>query len=562
MKAMASSNEANSNARLSSVRVRGSAPGSSDVATVQCGRACKAAASSVSVSSFSCTFGRGYRMGSADARWNPRSATRVSTSGKIGFPSVVPQLEPLDAGQIGDALRQGVPGGIDVAEQQQRVDEAPRPRAASRMSSRTQSSVLVHAAAAEVARRCATSRARSRDQERRPRPAHRDPVGPGVGHTDRSVSIEDAVRPEGSTMVRASQRDAAELSARAIADAMRVARDCPCSTIVLRLVRGCLARHGTTADPPASMLLVSGPAAHDGFAVPSKWARTRAAVALPTTVGQLAPRSRRAPRARSRRRESSWRRLVGPDARDVVQLGAQRPARCGPGGGSRSRSGAPRRARAARAAAPARSAAGRSARRRPRTKISSSRLARLATRLVAEAQLLERLERRAELALAAVDQHEVGQVLALLEQSLVAPAHDLAHRGEVVGRPRARPSIAELAVVRLLRQPVLEARPSRPRCPSPGCSRCRSTRCGAARPRGRAGRAARAGSPATAGAGASTPARRPAGVADHQLEQAHLLAALRDADASRASPAAALSHASSSSRSGHRPPATRTSRGT
>ena len=56
--------------------------------------------------------------------------------------------------------------------------------------------------------------------------------------------------------------------------------------------------------------------------------------------------------------------------------------------------------------------------------------------LVAEAQLLEGRDRGPELALAAVDQHEVGQVLALLEQPPVAPPHDLAHRGEVVGRAR------------------------------------------------------------------------------------------------------------------------------
>ena len=58
--------------------------------------------------------------------------------------------------------------------------------------------------------------------------------------------------------------------------------------------------------------------------------------------------------------------------------------------------------------------------------------------LVAQAQLVEGRGGRTELALAAVDQHEVGQVLALLEQALVAPAHHLAHGGEVVGRARPR----------------------------------------------------------------------------------------------------------------------------
>ena len=61
-----------------------------------------------------------------------------------------------------------------------------------------------------------------------------------------------------------------------------------------------------------------------------------------------------------------------------------------------------------------------------------------------------------ELALAAVDQDEVGQLLALLQQPPVAAAHHLAHRREVVRRT-GHAAHAELPVVRLLGQPVLEA---------------------------------------------------------------------------------------------------------
>ena len=63
----------------------------------------------------------------------------------------------------------------------------------------------------------------------------------------------------------------------------------------------------------------------------------------------------RTPRSEPKR-ESSFRRLIGPHAGDVVQLRAQRALRRASGGGSRWRSGAPRRARAARAAGPATSA--------------------------------------------------------------------------------------------------------------------------------------------------------------------------------------------------------------
>ena len=186
---------------------------------------------------------------------------------------------------------------------------------------------------------------------------------------------------------------------------------------------------------------------------------------------------------------------------------------------------------------------------RPRTKISSSRFARLRDRLVAEAELLERVDRGPELALAAVDQHEVGQLLALLEQPLVAAAHHLAHRGEVVGRARHALD-PELAVVGLLRQAVLE---DDHRGHDVGALDVRDVEAldaAAARPRGRAGRAAPAGSPATACAGASTPARRRAGRCATTSSSRRSFSPRCGTWMRTWVPRRAASHASSSSRSG------------
>ncbi len=76
-------------------------------------------------------------------------------------------------------------------------------------------------------------------------------------------------------------------------------------------------------------------------------------------------------------------------------------------------------------------------------------------RLIAQAQLLEGLDRGAQLALAPVDEDEVRQILPLLQETLVPPAHDLAHGSEVVRGPREALH-PELAVVGLLRKPLLE----------------------------------------------------------------------------------------------------------
>ena len=76
-------------------------------------------------------------------------------------------------------------------------------------------------------------------------------------------------------------------------------------------------------------------------------------------------------------------------------------------------------------------------------------------RLVAEAQLLEGLDRGPELSLAAVDQDELRQLLPFLQQPAVAPADDLAHRGEVV-RSTGHALHPELPVVGLLRKALLE----------------------------------------------------------------------------------------------------------
>ena len=53
---------------------------------------------------------------------------------------------------------------------------------------------------------------------------------------------------------------------------------------------------------------------------------------------------------------------------------------------------------------------------------------------LAEAEFVERLRRRAELAETAVDENEVGQVRALFQQPPIAPSHHFAHGREVVGR--------------------------------------------------------------------------------------------------------------------------------
>ena len=51
---------------------------------------------------------------------------------------------------------------------------------------------------------------------------------------------------------------------------------------------------------------------------------------------------------------------------------------------------------------------------------------------VRQAEFLERGVGRRQLALAAVDQHEIGKRPAVLEQLAIAPQHDLVHRREVV----------------------------------------------------------------------------------------------------------------------------------
>ena len=51
---------------------------------------------------------------------------------------------------------------------------------------------------------------------------------------------------------------------------------------------------------------------------------------------------------------------------------------------------------------------------------------------VREPELLERRVRRRQLALAAVDQDQIGKRPALLEQLAVAAQHDFVHRREVV----------------------------------------------------------------------------------------------------------------------------------
>src|SRR3990172_8513883 len=75
--------------------------------------------------------------------------------------------------------------------------------------------------------------------------------------------------------------------------------------------------------------------------------------------------------------------------------------------------------------------------------------------LLPQPQLLERSDGGPELTLPPVDEHEIGQLAALLEDAPVAPADHLAHRGEVVGGP-GDPAHAELTVVRLLRRSLLE----------------------------------------------------------------------------------------------------------
>ena len=75
--------------------------------------------------------------------------------------------------------------------------------------------------------------------------------------------------------------------------------------------------------------------------------------------------------------------------------------------------------------------------------------------LIAEPQLAQGLRGRGELSPAAVDQHEVGQLLAFLEQPPVAAPHHFAHGGEIVGHV-ADAAHAELPVVRFPGLPVLE----------------------------------------------------------------------------------------------------------
>ena len=123
---------------------------------------------------------------------------------------------------------------------------------------------------------------------------------------------------------------------------------------------------------------------------------------------------------------------------------------------------------------------------------------------VGEAERLERLVGRRELALAAVDDDQVGKRAAVLEQLAVAPRDDLPHRGEVVEErgvrlqgsepcPTRRPVTrnasgrdAELPVLALRSSGRLRRRPSTPRSRCPESSRCRSTRCAAAAPAGAA----------------------------------------------------------------------------
>ena len=103
---------------------------------------------------------------------------------------------------------------------------------------------------------------------------------------------------------------------------------------------------------------------------------------------------------------------------------------------------------------------------------------------------LHRRQRGRELPLAAVDHDEVRRrreplVVVLLgarAQAGEAARDDLGHRGEVVLAVEA--AHGELAVVRLLRPARPGRRPSSRRSPAPGCSRCRSTRSGAAGSRG------------------------------------------------------------------------------
>ena len=167
-------------------------------------------------------------------------------------------------------------------------------------------------------------------------------------------------------------------------------------------------------------------------------------------------------------------------------------ARRGAAGAGRSPCGAPRRGSAARAASPGRAAPAAPAPRDPGRNTSSSRFASAITASRGRsADAPDRLQRRRQLPLAAVDHDEVRPRrkrlvvplrVARVAQPREAAAHRLGDRGEVVLalHPRAcRTFGSARASAGRRRRP-----PSTPRSRAPGCSRRRSTRSATAATRG------------------------------------------------------------------------------
>ena len=174
--------------------------------------------------------------------------------------------------------------------------------------------------------------------------------------------------------------------------------------------------------------------------------------------------------ARLPNRSSSRVRLSGPmpgmSSNSEVMVRASAASGCRP-----RRSGAPRRARAAAAGARAR-AAGAAVPRRGRRGRPPPRAWR-ATRSAASRSPsgVRRRPRRAELPLAAVDDHQVGQRLGLVAPPRQVAGDHLVDGGEVVLLPHALD--LELPVLRLLRAGRPRTRPATRRCRGPGWWRCR-----------------------------------------------------------------------------------------
>ena len=213
-----------------------------------------------------------------------------------------------------------------------------------------------------------------------------------------------------------------------------------------------------------------------------------------STARRVRPRApRRSQRASARpSRSAGAARDAAPARRPRARRRSTRSrARRGAGGGSRARSGAPRRGRAGAAAAPGCARDRTIGSLAPGTKTSSIRFASAitATRGRSYACIAASAAESCPLPPSmttrfGADANELSWLspVAVREPGEAARDH-LRHRGEVVG-VLAGGLDAELAVVGLLRNTVLEddhrARPG----PGPLRGRCRSTRCGSAATRG------------------------------------------------------------------------------